>query len=151
MTMGIGSLLSMIDVNRRAQSLKVVINNVNLAVESMSREIRTGYDYNCGSLAGGDCNSGDTSLYFTSSGGENIVYRFNNDSIEKSIDGSAFISIVASDITVTDLTFYVLGTDAGDDLQPRTAMVVNAHTGTITSESVDFGLYTTISQRKLDS
>ncbi|MBU4480159.1 type II secretion system GspH family protein [Patescibacteria group bacterium] len=154
MTIGMGSLLSIMSANRKSQSFKVVINNVNLGIESMSRDIRTGYDYNCGSVTGGDCVAGDDIIYFVSSSGEDIIYRFNNvsESIEKSVDGSAFSSIIAQDISITNLKFYVLGATVGDNTQPRVAITVQAHTtGTKVSESVDFGLYTTVSQRKLDS
>jgi prepilin-type N-terminal cleavage/methylation domain-containing protein len=47
----VGALLKIVDLNRKAFSLKTSINNINFALESMSREMRVGRDYNC--MSGG--------------------------------------------------------------------------------------------------
>jgi len=47
MIVGVGALVSIIDANRKAQSLQSVINNLNFAVEQMSRTVRTGSQYRC--------------------------------------------------------------------------------------------------------
>lgn len=44
-TIASGAMLSMINANRKAQALKTVMNNVNLALDSMSRDIRFGTNY----------------------------------------------------------------------------------------------------------
>jgi prepilin-type N-terminal cleavage/methylation domain-containing protein len=56
-TAGAAAILSSISANQKAQSLNSVITNVNLALESMAREIRLGSNYVAG--------SGNTSLSFT--------------------------------------------------------------------------------------
>lgn len=48
MVTALGALLSVVDANRKAQALKLAINNLNFAVEKMSREIRSGSKYHCG-------------------------------------------------------------------------------------------------------
>lgn len=45
----LGALLKIVDVNKKAQSLKTTINSVNFMLESMSREMRVGTRYYCGS------------------------------------------------------------------------------------------------------
>lgn len=42
-----GAFLKVIDANKKSQSLKTAINNVNFALESMSRELRVGSNYYC--------------------------------------------------------------------------------------------------------
>ena len=55
MVVALGAILSIVNANRKAQSLHTVINNVNLAVETMTRDLRTGYGYKCGGI---DCVAG---------------------------------------------------------------------------------------------
>src|SRR3569832_199477 len=55
MVIALGALLAMSESDRKAQSLKAVINNLNFSLDSMSRSVRTGTGLNCGSQNGGDC------------------------------------------------------------------------------------------------
>src|SRR5437868_2432209 len=48
MTVALRALLSMSESDRRAEAMKSVINNLNFALDSMVRDIRTGYNYHCG-------------------------------------------------------------------------------------------------------
>src|SRR3954464_1872979 len=41
------ALLAIIDANSKSQSLRSVIDNLNVAVENMARTIRIGTDYRC--------------------------------------------------------------------------------------------------------
>jgi prepilin-type N-terminal cleavage/methylation domain-containing protein len=43
----IGALLRIVDANKRAQSIKNSVNNMNFALEAMTRELRVGTRYNC--------------------------------------------------------------------------------------------------------
>ncbi len=47
MTVAVGSLVAIIDSNRKAQAIKNVINNINFALESISKDMRVGRDYEC--------------------------------------------------------------------------------------------------------
>ena len=47
MTMAAGTLLVLLDANAKAQNKQQILNNLTVAVDSMSREIRTGYNYVC--------------------------------------------------------------------------------------------------------
>lgn len=42
-----GAFLKIIDANKKSQTLKTAINNINFALESMSREMRVGSMYTC--------------------------------------------------------------------------------------------------------
>ncbi len=43
----VGAFLKIMDANKKAQSLKTAINNINFALESMTRELRVGSNYYC--------------------------------------------------------------------------------------------------------
>ena len=74
MTLVSGAYFLMIGLNRQAQGIATGINNLSFALETMSRTIRTGYDYDCGGL--GDCPTGATNFSFISATGDTIAYRF---------------------------------------------------------------------------
>ncbi len=161
MIVAVGSLLSIVDANRKAQAQQIVINNLNFALENMSRNIRIGSYYHCGSSlplsTKADCNNGDSYFAFegregnTSQTNDQIVYRLSNSQIEKSTDGgTTFIGITAPEIVIEGLSFYVDGAAAGDQKQPKVLMTVYGHTGISNRARVDFNLQTMISQRAFD-
>lgn len=43
-----GVILSVIDSNKKNQAVSSVVNNLNYSIESMIRDIKTGYRYHCG-------------------------------------------------------------------------------------------------------
>jgi len=165
MTISVGSLLSLVEANRKAQALNSVINNLNFALENMSRNIRVGNTYHCSTSSSvppnldttQDCPNGGILFVFEGNEGDitvptdQIVYRFINSRIEKSIDGgTTFIAITASEVTINEMKFYTVGTTRGDTSQPRVVMTVQGTAGISTKAQTDFNLQTTVSQRVLD-
>ncbi len=47
MLVAMGSLIAVVGADRRAQSIEVVVNNLDFALDDMSRTIRTGDNYHC--------------------------------------------------------------------------------------------------------
>ena len=157
MVSGIGALVSMIDANRKAQSLRIVMDNLNFALENMTRNMRVGVDYHCGSIGNlntpRDCAvDGDSFIAFTDSDGDRIIFRLNGGRIEKSEDlGSSFLGITAPEITVEELKFFVKGSLEGDGLQPKVLVIVRGVAGGMQKTSTTFSLQTFASQRLRDS
>jgi prepilin-type N-terminal cleavage/methylation domain-containing protein len=109
MLVGVGALLSLMEANKRAQAINAVVQNVNAAVEGMSRAIRVGTDYHCetnpnppspAELAtpspDSACGTGGGALLaFEASGGDRtdvndqVVYRLNGKQIERSLCSGA--------------------------------------------------------------
>lgn len=153
MTISMGSIISVFDASRKSRSLKTVMSNLNLALESMSKEMRYGTNYHCGS--GGEisspqnCPSGDTFLSFLSNEDKQITYRLNGTAIEKKIDSDIYIPITAPELVIDSLTFYTLGALNPDDFQPKVIMRVKSHAG-IGDDRTDFTLQTMVSQRVPD-
>ena len=161
MTVAVGSLLSIVDANRKAQAQEVVINNLNFALENMARNIRVGTAYHCGASSPIttpiDCNGGSSYFAFEGRGGngnsasDQIIYRLQTNQIEKSIDGGAtFIGITAPEITIEGLNFYVEGALSGDGKQPKLLITLHGSSGVSSRAKVTFNLETLISQRVLD-
>ncbi len=46
-----GVIVSVIDINKRNQAISAVVNNLNYSIDSMVRDIKTGYLYKCGSVS----------------------------------------------------------------------------------------------------
>jgi type II secretory pathway pseudopilin PulG len=162
-----GSLLSMLDVNRRTQATESVINNLGFALESMSKSIRVGSNYHCGNTADitlpRDCAvAGSDFIAFESSSGDKtdsndqIVYRLNGNQIERSDrsgQSGTFVGLTAPEVSVTSgtgLRFFVLGSSSTDNLQPRVVIVLGGQVDFGNNALADFNIQTTVSQRAID-
>ncbi|MEK7652499.1 MAG: type II secretion system protein [Patescibacteria group bacterium] len=165
MVIGVGSLLSMINANKKSQSLQLVMSNLDFAIEDITRTMRVGTNYHCGSgdiREPKDCNGGSSYIAFESTGGDpnsindQIVYRLNGAQIEKSTSGGAsnsFIAITAPEITIESLSFYVQGSgtvSGGDKKQPKVLIVLSGYAGENEKTKSNFNIQTMISQRILD-
>lgn len=153
MTIAMGSIIGVFDANRKSRSLKTVLNNLNLAVESMSKEMRFGKNYHCGAgtvTIAQNCPSGDTLMSFLSSDGVQITYRLNNKSIEKQVGTGTFIAVTAPEIVIDNLTFYTLGAGTGDTIHPKVIIMIKSHSG-VNKGLSNFVLETMVSQRALDN
>jgi len=159
MTVAMGSVVSIINTNRKVGISKALMDNLNFAMESISREIRFGKNYHC--ITAGDsgpysttqnCPSGGTAISFYSQEGAQVIYRLNGTAIEVSTDnGTTYIPITSPEVIVQDLTFYVVGANPppGDTLQPRVIIRLKGLAGTGQNQTY-FALETQVSQRELD-
>lgn len=167
MLIGVGALLSLIDANRKAQSLNSVMNNLNFALESMSRNMRVGTTYHCSVNnnvppnidSTKDCKNGGKLVGFEASGGDpndpndQFVYRINGTQLEMSKNSGAsgtFINITAPEVIINSFSFYVDGTSSSDGLQPRIVMTIQGSAGVSEKTKTEFNLQTMVSQRVLD-
>lgn len=151
MTVSMGSIVNIFDANRQSRSLRTVTSNLNLATESMSKEMRYGKIYHCGSgtvTEAQNCPEGSSTFSFLSSSRVQTTYRLNGSVIEKQEDGGEFAPITAPEAIIDSITFYTVGAGAGDNLQPKVLIKISAHAGTKNPSSFD--LETLVSQRSLD-
>jgi len=141
MMISIGSLLSLLHASRKAQSIEAVVDNLNVAVDSMARAIRLGSEYHCG---GGlysvtqDCREGDSTVAFLPNGKDvsspRTVYHYNAvlKRIERSVDsGVTWVPITASNVSITSAAFYVVGSDhsESDNVQPKVIIDIQGSAG----------------------
>jgi len=153
MVISMGSIIGVFDANRKSRTLKTIMNNLNLAIESMAKEMRYGESYHCGSSGTltlpQNCPGGDTLVSFLSSEDAQITYRLNGATIEKQINSAEFLAVTAPEVIIDSLVFYTLGAGTDNLLQPKVIIKIEGHAGTDKSRS-DFTLETMVSQRKLD-
>lgn len=151
----LGAVLSIFDANRRARSSKTVVDNLNLAVENMSRTIRFGSNYYCGISSSlsetKDCSSDyDNSISVTFKGNR-IIYKLDGKSIQKSDNGgSTYTNITSPETVIEYLRFYVIGSSPSDDSQPYVIAVIEGYSGNKLTAQSEFSIQTLMSQRVLD-
>jgi prepilin-type N-terminal cleavage/methylation domain-containing protein len=172
MMVGIGALLTLVEGNKRAQSINSVINNLNAALEGMSRSIRVGTTYHCRTseipptpdtfaLAQNCINQSGKLIAFESATGnpsdntDQVVYRINGTQLERSLDsGQRWVALTAPEVQIDSFELFVVGarspTDpGGDTIQPRVVIKISGSAevpGGTTSFSVQAG----VTQRLLD-
>lgn len=56
----VGAFLKILDANKKSQTLKTAINNVNFALESITREMRVGDNYVCAGAIGDQVQDGSS-------------------------------------------------------------------------------------------
>lgn len=172
MVIALGALLAMSESDRKAQTLKAVVNNLNFSLDSISRAVRTGVGYHCGSLVGGDCTTppGGTFFAFTSSSGTGVAYRLENTitdgsagvvcgqaaaigCIARSLDGgTTWSAVTAPEVVITNLSFYLIGSAAGaiDSTQPKLTILLSGYVQVTGTRQTTFNLQTSVTQRLYD-
>jgi type IV fimbrial biogenesis protein FimT len=151
MVVAIGAVLSIVSANKKSQAVSSVLTNLNFALESMLRDLRTGYNYGCD--GGGDCSDGGDiiSLYSTQSN-DTVEYAVTDGSITKSVGGATPLYLTSKEVNIDTLKFYLTGTAktaSGDYVQPRIIIIVK---GTYNGfgKLTEFHLQTMVSQRRID-
>ncbi len=167
MLVALGSLLAISAAERKAETLKTVMDNLSFAMETMSRTIRTGVDYHCstsGTVSSPlSCPAGDTYLALVPvTGSARLYYRYDTDPticsqtgkvgcISRSTDGITWLAITAPEILVSNMKFYVVGAErTSDTIQPKVMMTISGYVNIGSISSTTFALQTTMTQRVYD-
>jgi len=168
MLISVSTLLALVGANRKAQALQSVMNNLNIALDGMVRGVRMGSSYHCGAgtySVAQDCQNGGTVLAFEAFGGNSTdpldqwVYAFDptgsicgQNRICKSEDsGAHFLAITAPEVSIDTMTFYIVGTARGDDVQPKIVVEVKGTAGALSIKTrTSFNIQATAGQRLLD-
>lgn len=154
----VGSLISLNNASRKERAIRVAMDNVGAAIDSMSRNIRMGSQFHCGCGAsgsggtqpytGGDTTfpggirncpastgTGDVCMAFEGQDGsdtavnDQVVYKLLNGQVWRSIDsGANYLAMTAPEINITKLTFFIDGADV-DTNQPVVRIVMRGVAG----------------------
>ncbi len=160
MLMVSSSVYTVFDSNRKSQSLRAVMDNLNLSLEAMTRTIRFGKDYHCDitvvpDTTPRDCAGGASSIAVTDFNGNRVVYKKVGNRIARTINGGADVFITGTDVNISTTTFRVLGSapyaNGSDLFQPKVIIVIDGYAGNKSTSRSTFVLETTISQRQFDS
>lgn len=154
MVVSSGAIFGIVRANQKASTLLSVLDNINFALESMSRNIRFGYDYHCtdlGDLASPrDCPypaGGETFAYYDPIEGETILYRLSGGAIERLAEGGDYIPITAPGAVITRLSFFVEGAENQSVTQPKVKILLEGYAGERPDTRSSFSVQTTVSQR----
>lgn len=162
MTIALGALLSMSESDRKAQSYKSVINNLNFALESMSRNIRTASDWRCGLGQYVPCPSGANIFSFRIPSDVRYNWERSNATlcgqpvgtvgcITRSTDsGANYYPITSPEVVITNLTFYLIGNSLTDNIQPKVTILMSGEVVVTATQKSAFNLQTSITQRLYD-
>ncbi|HWC57975.1 MAG TPA: prepilin-type N-terminal cleavage/methylation domain-containing protein [Candidatus Paceibacterota bacterium] len=159
----IGSLYTVNDASHRVQAMRNVMDNLNFAIESMSRTIRTGTDITCGTTPHTNCSiaatQGNAEISLNSTLGENkhVEYRWVKINgkgviqVEKSdLDGSnstGWEAITAPEVDIQNFNFYVDGALPGDGKQPSVIIRIQGVASVPDGTLLPFAVQTYLSQR----
>ena len=156
MTISIGALLALVDANRKAQALQSVMNNLNVALDGMVRNIRMGVDYHCGTAAEStnpnalsnprDCTlvPGGNLIAFETFGGDRTdptdqwAYWLEDGSLfrrsETPTGGVSILPTTAPEVRIDSFSVYVTGAEGslntdGEAIQPKAVLTVQGTAG----------------------
>ncbi len=177
MVVALGALLALSTAMRKAETINSSVENLSAAVESMSRTIRTGLNYDCGLAsvssdpAPVNCTNGATAIALYAVDGSKVSYCLgtaagvcssSGTSILRNVNSNGvstgWVPLTSPEIKITTLRFYVEGAcSAGgiggcvpDTVQPRVTMLVSGSAMVTANQSSEFHLQSAITQRLYD-
>ena len=138
MTISMGALLVLLDANQKGQGVQTVMSNLSFAIDSMTRNVRTGYAYNCQDWdewdddykLGDNLDDNDTNdCKITDDGAaisfidgrtlKRMAYGYYDDPadldgyIRRKIDDGPWMRLTSDELNVTNFTIVVEGSDQG--------------------------------------
>jgi len=151
MITAIGAMLSVNTAQIKASHVQNIQDNIRFALESMTKEIRTGTAFRPSAPLG----AGYTILTFTRNDDVEITYCVLANAIQKVIgttcDPDTASAVTDESIVIDKMLFYVIGDQFGStDGQPRVTVSLDAHTSDLKLETT-FHLQTTVTQRMRDT
>lgn len=134
MAIAAGAYLTIIRLNQQAQAIATGIDNVSFALDSMTRNIRSGSSYGC-PTQGTDCYYpvGGTTFAFNDIYGDPTAYSLGSGVIQETVNGGSPINLTDPAVNITALTFYVSGTKSetqGDSTHSQPYVVITV-SGTV--------------------
>jgi prepilin-type N-terminal cleavage/methylation domain-containing protein len=177
MLVAVSAILSIIGNNRKAQGINNVVNNLNFAIESMVRDMKTGYLYKCtgsfpivqdtNNLCDNSTVAKDSIEFFSTLSGTPtpVQYRFvppedlngvyTPGHIVKTTGatGSPVDLTSKSDVDIQSVEMYIHSPMPGDPVQPSQPsifLIIRGKANILENEVTEFGLQTFISQRILN-
>jgi prepilin-type N-terminal cleavage/methylation domain-containing protein len=127
-----GTFLETLRTQKIITELSAANNNATQAVEQISREIRTGYNF--------DQSAPPNILSFVNYKNEIVTYKLENNSIVRSNSGNAGNTITAQEVKVKRFNVYVI---TGANIMSRVTIIMSIEG----PKNIDVNLQTTVSSR----
>jgi len=141
MTVAAGSMLSIIDANRKSQATNTAVDNLNFIIDDMSRTLRTGRTW---SVQDG----GKRISFFPQ--GKNVSTAYFLDAskqIKMQVGSGPEVALTDPNLVVDNLIFSV---DTDIDVQPLLHLLLKAHVSDKAKYRSEVKISTTVSQRTLN-
>ena len=137
----IGIFIRSLRTQRNIINLMAINDNASLAIEQMTREIRTGQAFS---------SLGPSVLRFTNYQGSDVTYRWNIDTefLERG-EGELFKTITANEVKIKRLQFILSGEDEQDNTPTRVTIILGVGSNQRDLTGVLNNIQTTISPRVL--
>jgi prepilin-type N-terminal cleavage/methylation domain-containing protein len=163
MTIATGAIFSIVSANKTSQALKSVMDNLSSAVDTMSREIRYGENYNCVDSSPtlndpASCSTaGSSFIRFVNKDGQRVIYTFtdefdgnNEEALYRCIErvSDDCFRMTAEEVDIDNLRFYVSGASLDEPDHPKVLITISGK-AKHRSSVAPFDLQTMVSQRTL--
>lgn len=144
MLMAMGSIVVSGNASKRTQKLRYAMDNVNFALESMTRSIRMGTNYV-------ETGNGGISFVLEEQKIEYFLGTENQDynSLYRRIDDGEPVKIVSSDVNVERLDFEIKGNGENDG-SPSVYILMKGTVNIKGEENTSFAVQTMASQRNIE-
>lgn len=163
-----GSLLALMGASRESRGLRFSMDNINFAMESMTRSIRMGVNYYCNGVPDiesdtRDCNIQDEATMFSfipqldgKLADERVSYRLaqrelapGEYTIQRCIGATAnnCVEIISSDINIEKFNFSVKGSHPTDPIQASVYILLKGTIKDSKGKPASFMIQTMASQR----
>lgn len=163
MVVSVGTLIVLLSAAGVAQTAQSLTSNLSFAFDSMSRNIRTGYEYYCtgtvtpdgNSLPSGtqDCEDGNSVFVFTEGqSGNRIAYRFDSatEALYQKVEDGSWLRLTSEEIAIDAFQFILVGSLGGDETQPTARMLLSARAAAGIAEINPIYLQTTVTSKQLN-
>ncbi|MBN2197881.1 prepilin-type N-terminal cleavage/methylation domain-containing protein [Candidatus Wolfebacteria bacterium] len=139
-----GSFIRILRTQRLITSLMEASSNASLTLEQISREIRTGSEFNV---------IGENELRFLNTEGVATIYRLKDKSIEKGagsdFDNIVYKKITADNIKINNFNIFILENDLDNRFQPRITIGLSVAVDYEQIKNITINIQTTVSSRVL--
>ncbi len=168
MSIAAGGFVRALRSEREVSAMMAAESNVNLALEQMAREMRTGYLFchDPGSDAASpvcQCTSNleqpvptwtCSSIEFYNANGEKVDYSLNASNVLERADSAENDGVpeplTSDNVSITNLSFTIFGNLEGDHWNPRVTVAIGVEPNDNTVSWSTANLETTISARSID-
>lgn len=137
-----GSFIQILRAQRMMVSLISANNNAVLTLEEISREIRTGKNFE----------KNGEELKFTNARGEDVSYRLNSNEkvLEKKTGTGEFKKLTADDVLVSRFSSIIFKGDSGAQFLPRITVLISVGASGLPFETPIINLQSSISARNFE-
>ncbi len=151
MMLSSGAYLMMIGLNRQAQGIATGIDSLSFALESMTRDIRTGSSYCGSSVPPCALSVNPGSFSFKNKDGVVVTYSLSGSTLMKTV-GATPSPLTDPSVTISSLVFYAVGTQPApsDREQSRVTITVSGTVSAGAGKTQTFNVETGATMRGSD-